>query len=102
MQRVISLNCGLFVCPARAADIVGIRPSSMRQWVRRAVTSYGYPLNVVDYQTHKLIDERDVRVMELVQRDFPLKGGGPGPRRRCEQMKEYAMRLRGGSQPTPR
>jgi hypothetical protein len=93
-MRVIPMRGSLFVCPGRAADTVGIDEHTLWHWAKRGVTSYGYPLRTVHHQGHRFIDERDVRVIARVQLDFPLVRGPPRRDRR-EEMKQYALRLRG-------
>jgi hypothetical protein len=99
VERVIPMNGRIFLCPERAAAITGVTSASLMRWAKRAFTSYGYPLNVVRLQGHRLIEERDVRVIARVQRDFPVRCGGPGPRQRQEAMKAYAEQLRAAVRP---
>jgi hypothetical protein len=99
VERVIPINGTIFLCPHRAAKITGLASSCLLDWAKRAFTSYGYPLNVVRLQGHRLIEERDVRVIARVQRDFPIRCGGPGPRQRQEAMKAYAEQLRAAARP---
>jgi len=94
LQQPLPLNGGFFYSPAKAASIIGLEDSCIFRWAARSLTSYDFPISVTEHQRRRLIEERDVRILAQVQRAFPISRGGPGPRRRREQMQEYAFRLR--------
>lgn len=93
MQETIPISGGFFHCPERAAAMVGLPNSTLWRWAKARSTGYGHPLNVVEHQGHRLIDERDVHVVAAVQKEFPL-ARGPVPPDRREQMKNYAAQVR--------
>jgi hypothetical protein len=100
MQSPILVQRGFFVCPNQAALTVGLTGHCVWTWAKRQVTSYGFPLRVVKHRGHIFIAEEDVRVLERVNRDFPLARGGPGDQKRREQMKQFAERLRAAMMPS--
>lgn len=93
VQQPIPISGGFFYSPERASEIVGVSNRTLFIWAKAQITSYGFPLNVIEYQNHRLIDERDVHVLAAVQKDFPV-GGGPIPTNKREQMKRYAAQVR--------
>lgn len=93
MQQPIPIDEGFFYTPVRASAIAGLSVATLFSWTQDRCTSYGHPLNVVEHQDRRLIDERDVYVVAAVQKDFPI-GKGPVPPDRREQMKSYAAQVR--------
>jgi hypothetical protein len=93
VQQPIPISGGFFYTPERASELAGLSNQTLFNWAKAHVTSYGYPLNVIEHQNHRLIDERDVHAIAAVQKDFPL-GGGPIPTNKREQMKRYAAQVR--------
>lgn len=100
VERAIPIQGRMFVCPNRAASIVGVASETLYRWFRRGTTSYGYPVRTVRVGKHRLADERDVWVMAGVNRDVPLVQGGAGREER-EQMKARALALRANFEPSP-
>ena len=92
MQQPIPINGGFFYSPVRASAIAGLGVATLFNWAKARCTSYGYPLNVVEHQGNRLIDERDVHTLAAVQKSFAV-GKGPIPPDRREQMKRYAAQV---------
>jgi hypothetical protein len=100
VQQPIPMQGGFYYHPDRAAEIIGLHSTTVWKWARTATTSYAYPLRIVKHGGHYFIDETDVRVLEKVHRDFPLRKGGPGTRQRREAMCSYATRLHAAATPS--
>jgi hypothetical protein len=100
MERAIAIEGKIFVCPRRAAPLVGVTHPTLAACARRGSSWFGMPLETAKLGEHVLLEERQCFVLAAVNREFPVSKG-PIPRARREQMRQYAERVRAKLMPAP-
>jgi len=60
-NKPIPIGDVFYYCRERAAEVSGLSSATIFRWTQAQVTSYGYFLNVIEYQGRWLIDERDIQ-----------------------------------------
>lgn len=93
MMTPIQLDGRFYVLPAHVAAVTGVGLTALWNWAKVGATSYGYPLTVRVHGSRRFLDERDARIVAMVQREYPLAAGRGRPAKRAE-MKRYAEHLR--------
>jgi hypothetical protein len=75
---------------SRAAQIIGLTPTTLAGWLKRGVTSYGLELTVRHDGKRRLIPERQAVIMAELNKTYPLPRHGFLPADELDDLKRAA------------